>query len=106
MKGKFYHPELDRLRFVAFFAVFVHHFFPQSHSNYAAIGSLGAKVLANCVEAGGLGVDLFFCLSSFLITTLLLREFEERGRIDVRAFWIRRILRIWPLYYCFIALPP
>jgi peptidoglycan/LPS O-acetylase OafA/YrhL len=49
-------------------------------------------------------VDLFFCLSSFLITTLLLREHDLRGSIDVRAFWMRRILRIWPLYYLFLLL--
>ena len=60
-------------------------------------------MLASGVTAGGLGVDLFFCLSSFLITMLLVREFDLRGTIDVRAFWIRRILRIWPLYYCFIG---
>ena len=56
------------------------------------------------IESGVFGVDLFFCLSSFLITLLLLREHDLRGSIDIRAFWIRRILRIWPLYFVFLLL--
>ena len=53
---------------------------------------------------GHLGVDLFFAISGFLITTLLLREREERGRISLRAFYIRRSLRIFPLYYTVVLL--
>jgi peptidoglycan/LPS O-acetylase OafA/YrhL len=49
-------------------------------------------------------VQLFFFLSGFLIATLLLREEERFGRIDLRAFWVRRILRIWPLYYLTLGL--
>jgi peptidoglycan/LPS O-acetylase OafA/YrhL len=43
-------------------------------------------------------------LSSFLITTLLLREKDVRGTIDVPAFYVRRILRIWPLYFAFLLI--
>ena len=46
---------------------------------------------------------LFFLLSSYLITTLLLREFEQTGRLDLVAFYIRRALRIWPLYFVAVA---
>jgi peptidoglycan/LPS O-acetylase OafA/YrhL len=46
-----------------------------------------------------LGVRCFFVLSGFLITTLLLKEYEKTGRIDVKAFMIRRALRILPLYF-------
>lgn len=46
-----------------------------------------------------LGVVLFFVLSGYLITFLLMKEREEQGRIDRRAFYLRRILRIWPVYY-------
>ncbi len=45
------------------------------------------------------GVDFFFVLSAFLITTLLLTERDSYGRIDFRLFFMRRLLRIWPLYY-------
>lgn len=45
-----------------------------------------------------LGVPFFFCLSGFLITYLLMVEKEKNGRINLRSFYVRRILRIWPLY--------
>jgi peptidoglycan/LPS O-acetylase OafA/YrhL len=54
-------------------------------------------------QAGEFGVDLFFTLSAFLITELLTREKLQFGRIDVRSFYVRRILRIWPLYFGFLA---
>jgi peptidoglycan/LPS O-acetylase OafA/YrhL len=57
------------------------------------------------MAAGGtFGVDLFFALSSFLITTLLIRERNACGSIDVGAFYVRRVLRIWPLYFAFLFL--
>lgn len=49
--------------------------------------------------AVGIGVDLSFAISGFLITTLLVREFRRTGRIDVRRFYLRRTLRIFPLYF-------
>jgi len=51
---------------------------------------------------GKLGVDLFFILSGFLITTLLLRERQQNGTINLKYFWLRRVLRIFPVYYGFI----
>ena len=52
------------------------------------------------VGAGPVGVRLFFCLSGFLITTLLLEEFARSRRIDFAAFYLRRarrlLLRSWP----------
>ncbi|MEZ6015665.1 MAG: acyltransferase [Planctomycetota bacterium] len=52
---------------------------------------------------GYLGVDLFFVISGFLITTLLLREGERNGRIAVGAFFARRALRIFPLYFAVLG---
>lgn len=49
--------------------------------------------------SSALGVVFFFVLSGFLITYLLLREKENFGEIQVKPFYLRRILRIWPLYY-------
>ncbi|GAB3886567.1 acyltransferase [Terrabacter terrigena] len=46
--------------------------------------------------AGRVGVDVFFVLSGYLITTILLREWTARGRIDLRAFYLRRLLRLGP----------
>lgn len=83
--GRFYLPELDALRFLAFSLVFL------SHS---------APVLG----AGRHGVQIFFVLSAFLITELLLRERETTDKVNITAFYIRRALRIWPLYYTMLLL--
>uniref|UniRef100_UPI00355984CF acyltransferase family protein n=1 Tax=Piscinibacter sp. TaxID=1903157 RepID=UPI00355984CF len=60
--------------------------------------------LPTWMGAGYHGVTLFFAISGFLIVTLLLREHESRGFIDLRAFYIRRALRIFPLYFAILAL--
>jgi peptidoglycan/LPS O-acetylase OafA/YrhL len=93
--GRFHRPELDVLRFGAFFLVFLHHALPHAASEYPRWGT----ILAAIGRAGALGVDLFFTLSAFLITELLLRERRATGSIDIRAFYARRVLRIWPLYF-------
>lgn len=49
-------------------------------------------------------VTMFFVLSGFLITSLLTKEKEQYGMMSVRNFYIRRILRIWPLYYSYFVL--
>ena len=56
------------------------------------------------LRQGSFGVAIFFAISGFLITTLLLRERERFGKISIRDFYIRRALRIWPLYYATLGL--
>lgn len=56
------------------------------------------------VSMGAFGVEMFFTISGFLIVTLLLREREKLGKISLRQFYVRRTLRIWPLYYGTLAL--
>src|SRR5580704_3775925 len=51
---------------------------------------------------GGLGVHIFFVISGFLITTLLIQERAETGGISLQLFYARRTLRIFPAYYCFL----
>lgn len=106
MKPRFYRPELDTLRFFAFFAVFLHHVIPNNAAYFSSHGVPArlSAVLAATASAGAFGVDLFFLLSAFLITELLLREREHTGQLNVRAFYIRRILRIWPLYFLLITI--
>jgi len=50
-------------------------------------------------QAGHNGVLLFFVISGYIITRLLLNEQQKTGRISIRRFYMRRILRIWPLYF-------
>jgi len=96
-----YFPNLNGLRFLAAFGVIVHHTehlkllygLPSVWNTSAAIAIVGK-----------LGVVLFFVLSGFLITYLLLVEEQQAGRISVMKFYIRRALRIWPLYYFVVAL--
>jgi len=102
---RYFRPELDVLRFVAFFAVFLYHSLPDTRQGWTpAWPDRFREWAAAATTAGAFGVDLFFLLSAFLITTLLLREHRERGRIAVGSFYARRALRIWPLYYVFLAI--
>lgn len=99
-KNSVYFPGLNGLRFIAAYLVVIHH-------NEHIKQRFG---LANFWEndfieiIGKLGVILFFVLSGFLITYLLLKEEKETGTIEIKKFYIRRILRIWPLYYLLLAL--
>jgi peptidoglycan/LPS O-acetylase OafA/YrhL len=96
---RFYRPELDCLRFFAFLAVFFHHTFPHESDYYGARQIPFGAFLASASRAGSFGVDLFFLLSAYLITELLLREREQFGSVHLRSFYVRRMLRIWPLYF-------
>jgi peptidoglycan/LPS O-acetylase OafA/YrhL len=106
---RFYRPELDVLRFFAFLGVFFFHLRPHSlppeFLRYTAIPLVSslARLGNDALGAGNFGVDLFFVLSAYLITELLVREKARRGSLDVKAFYVRRILRIWPLYFFFIG---
>jgi len=104
--ARFYQPELDVLRFFAFFGVFCFHAFPHFRGFYDRVGvpSSITSALIPAVISGAYGVDLFFALSAFLITGLLLRERQSSGHVHLRSFYLRRILRIQPLYLGFIFL--
>ncbi len=91
---RYYRPELDVLRFIAFMIVFIVH-----RMDFIPIDPAQHYWLYNICLLGDLGVPVFFLLSAFLITELLFRESDETGTIQLKAFYIRRILRIWPLYF-------
>jgi peptidoglycan/LPS O-acetylase OafA/YrhL len=60
---------------------------------------MAGELMAAIASSGRFGVQLFFLLSGYLITSLLLRERWIKGDVNLRAFYVRRILRIWPLYF-------
>lgn len=97
-----YFDNLDALRFFAFFMVFLRHYF--DFSFYQPSSEVETFLLEKFTMNGRLGVNLFFVLSGFLITYLLLKEIENTGTINIRFFYYRRILRIWPLYILIVAL--
>jgi peptidoglycan/LPS O-acetylase OafA/YrhL len=108
MKRLFF-PGLNELRAIAAFAVIIHHI--ELYKNRDGIKSLYNTRLYNLINhLGENGVYLFFVLSGFLITYLLLTEYTQTGKIHFKEFYLRRILRIWPLYYfllviCFFLIP-
>jgi peptidoglycan/LPS O-acetylase OafA/YrhL len=102
---RYYRPELDVVRFLAFLLVFAHHEIPESPDPRVAPILKGfAPILYSTSNACGFGLCLFFALSAFLICELLIRERSSTGTVAVKQFYIRRILRIWPLYYLGVAI--
>ena len=99
---RFYVPQLDGLRFLAFLLVFVHHG-PHWDAVFAP-HSTGNRIFSFLESYGWCGVDLFLVLSAYLITSLLLIEYQQEHDISLRGFYLRRILRIWPLYYLMTGL--
>lgn len=90
-----YFRNLDGLRFIAAFFVIIGHC---QHILYdlpskPRVYSPWAEKLA------GFGVDFFFVLSGFLISFLLIKELSETQKINIKNFYIRRALRLWPLYF-------
>lgn len=86
-KGQRYFGSLDGLRAISIAAVIWHH---SASKDFGEIALLGR---------GYYGVELFFAISGFLIVTLLLREKEIGGTISLPKFYLRRTLRIFPLFY-------
>ena len=124
---RFYQPELDALRFLAFLLVFCRHVFSayglvrkhQAVSSAPMPGEISSattishvsyhlnptwEMIQSLAQSCDFGVCLFFFLSSFLITRLLLIEQNSTGTVAIRDFYIRRTLRIWPLYFFFLGL--
>jgi peptidoglycan/LPS O-acetylase OafA/YrhL len=100
-KEKVYFPNLNGVRFVAALGVIAHHI--EQAKNIYGLDNIYTNSFVGGVF-GKLGIIMFFVLSGFLITYLLLKEKEKTGTISVRNFYIRRIFRIWPLYYLIIFL--
>jgi peptidoglycan/LPS O-acetylase OafA/YrhL len=101
-----YDPTIDFIRFIAFFLVFFTHFINRG-GNAITVNTgqwWNNEFIQRVADFGGQGVTLFFSLTGFLLGRLLIRECKEQGTVSVKAFWFRRILRIWPLYFAFIGM--
>jgi len=93
----FHLPGLNGIRAIACLMVFYHHV-------NSILGKYYSFSAEDSLYLGPLGVTCFFTLSGFLITTLLLKEKTTYNDIDLKKFYIRRILRIWPLYFLIIII--
>lgn len=87
---RYYAPEIDGLRFCAALLVFFHH-------------APALPRLSVFREYGWVGVDLFLAISAFLLTRLLHLEWQANREIKLGAFFIRRSLRIWPLFFGYVT---
>ncbi len=100
---KLFFPNLDGLRFIAFMMVFLFHSvdvpFRMLH-----VENVWLQKIFFLVANGKMGVSIFFVLSGFLITYLILSEIRLNGKLDVIKFYIRRTLRIWPLYFLLLII--
>ena len=90
-------PSLDGLRAVSIVLVIVSHLLGTRGFPW------GPRALGTVGDFGYLGVKVFFVISGYLITRLLIAEHERTGRISLREFYVRRVWRIFPAFYVFIA---
>lgn len=98
MKNKVYFENLDGLRAIAALAVVFTHIATWLPSE-GTFNQIVKNLFSFSHQGGKYGVVFFFVLSGFLITYLLFHEQKINGRINIGRFYMRRILRIWPLYY-------
>ena len=96
MTNKLYLPGLNGLRAIAASAVIFSHI--GLHLDMFGLIKKGG------FDLGSFGVTIFFTLSGFLITFLLLNEKQQKKDIDIKKFYVRRILRIWPLYFTYLLI--
>lgn len=99
-EDKPYFENLYGLRFYAALAVFIFHAFSLFRESWVGLEENSIyQTLTKVTNKGSLGVNLFFVLSGFLITFLLLWEKKKFGKINALQFIKRRTLRIWPVYF-------
>jgi peptidoglycan/LPS O-acetylase OafA/YrhL len=99
---KKYFNNLNATRFLAFLPVFLTHCFYTNDVNVKA--SSVYLFVQEHLKLGLLALDYFFVLSSFLISWIIYEEQEKLGKFSIRNFYIRRSLRIFPLYFLVVML--
>src|ERR1700742_157030 len=95
-----YLPNLDGVRFLGAFIIMIFHL--EGIKSKTGRQTIGA--IRHFYPTGNLVVSIFFVLSGFLITYLLLKEKQKNNFINIKSFYKRRILRVWPLYYLVLIL--
>lgn len=98
-KSKLYLPQLDSVRGISFIAIFLFHAVRITDKPFFLSGFV--HFLYSNLD---MGIEIFFVLSSFLLTWLGLREYEKRGNFSFKNYFVRRALRIWPLYFFILFL--
>ncbi len=101
-KKQLYFENLDGLRFLCFLTVFLYHGF-HTELEWMKASPIHHFIKRDIFGNGNLGVNFFFVLSGFLITYILIEEKRLSHGISLPRFWLRRVLRIWPLFYFCVA---
>ena len=94
-ENSIYLPGLNGLRAIAALSVVI------AHISQDGIADFGLSLITELPMAG-FGVTLFFVISGFLITFLLIKELKKTNTVSIGKFYLRRVFRIWPIYYLFI----
>jgi peptidoglycan/LPS O-acetylase OafA/YrhL len=100
MEKRVYFKNLNALRFFAAVAVIFHHV--EQYKFWSNLPNVWGNTSIDAL--GHKAVSFFFVLSGFLITYLLMEEHKRTDDISIRNFYVRRILRIWPLYYLIVLI--
>ena len=98
--SKFRFKNLDSIRTLAFLSTFLAHAFYTKSD--AVLNSSAFQFVTRLRDTFSFGVPVFFVLSGFLISYLMLKEQESNGRFGLKQFYMRRILRIWPVFFIVI----
>ncbi|MGQ1787105.1 acyltransferase family protein [Saccharicrinis sp. GN24d3] len=94
-----YFENFDALRFISAIAVLLMHKFNNFNWEYFSDYPLVYRGLSFLTRNGFVGVNFFFVLSGFLITYLIIKEVELKNTFNYYHFVLRRVLRIWPVYF-------
>ena len=106
---RIYFPHLDLIRFIAAFMIVMLHSYDAWHNWFAKTQETfvsGIPMANSFMKNLAVGVDIFFLISGFLITYILLEEKKRTGKINILKFMARRSLRILPLYFLIIIIAP
>ncbi len=98
LKHKYY-PQLNALRGIGIILVFLYHAYKPKFGT-----GFFMEFAAFCYENIYLSMDMFFALSAFIITHLALNEIQRNGNFSLKLFMVRRVLRIWPIYFIILAI--
>jgi peptidoglycan/LPS O-acetylase OafA/YrhL len=107
-------PKIGRLRFAgayliiffySFYAWIANYGYPDIFLTQNKLSPTG-KYIENTIHNFAIGIDIFYLISGFLICYLLILEKEKTGKINLTKFYLRRILRIFPLYFFIIITGP
>ena len=90
---------IDGIRAIAVLWVIIFHAWLFQYNDFTSVGD---RIFENpfliWISKGDLGVDLFFVISGFLIGSILFKEFKKRNRLNFKKFYVRRVLRLLPVY--------